>query len=81
MPTMKCIIAGILLILSIQLHAHNQPYCDSIIKKGVVSMLDKKYATALLLLTDAQHMAAENHWQKQLFLSTNNIGLTYYFTG
>jgi hypothetical protein len=44
-------------------------------------MLDKKYATALLLLTDAQHMAAENHWQKQLFLSTNNIGLTYYFTG
>jgi tetratricopeptide (TPR) repeat protein len=42
-------------------------------------MLDKKYATALLLLTDAQHMAVENHWQKQLFLSTNNIGLTYYF--
>lgn len=42
-------------------------------------MLDKKYAAAITLLTEAQHLSIENHWSKQEFLSTNNIGLTYYF--
>lgn len=42
-------------------------------------MLEKKYAAALTLLTEAQHLSGENHWPKQAFLSTNNIGLTYYF--
>ncbi|SHL99528.1 tetratricopeptide repeat protein [Chitinophaga sp. CF418] len=42
-------------------------------------MFAKKFAPAITLLTEAQHLSTENHWQKQLFLATNNIGLTYYF--
>jgi len=42
-------------------------------------MMSKKFVAAINLLTDAQRLSTENHWQKQLFLSTNNIGLTYYF--
>jgi tetratricopeptide (TPR) repeat protein len=69
----------ILLFTSLLTYASSQPYCDSIIMKGVKSMLDKKYAVALTLLTEAQHLSIENHWAKQEFLATNNIGLTYYF--
>jgi tetratricopeptide (TPR) repeat protein len=42
-------------------------------------MLAKKFVPAITLLTEAQAISSENRWQKQLFLSTNNIGLTYYF--
>ena len=42
-------------------------------------MLAKKFVPAITLLTEAQHLSGEKHWQKQLFLATNNIGLTYYF--
>jgi tetratricopeptide (TPR) repeat protein len=42
-------------------------------------MLAKKFAPAITLLTAAQHLSTDHHWQKQLFLATNNIGLTYYF--
>lgn len=41
-------------------------------------MQAKKYVPAITLLTEAQRLAAEHHWQRQLFLATNNIGLTYY---
>jgi tetratricopeptide (TPR) repeat protein len=42
-------------------------------------MLEKKFAPAITLLKEAQRISTDNHWQKQLFLATNNIGLTYYF--
>jgi len=42
-------------------------------------MLAKKFAPAITLLTEAQRLSTEKHWQQQLFLATNNIGLTYYF--
>jgi tetratricopeptide (TPR) repeat protein len=81
-PKMKClkpVLTGILLFTCLLTYANSQPYCDSIIKKGVISMLDKKYATALTLLTEAQHLSIEKHWPTQECLATNNIGLTYYF--
>lgn len=42
-------------------------------------MMSKNFGPAINLLSEAQKTSAENHWQKQLFLATNNIGLTYYF--
>ena len=59
--------------------ASDLAYCDSIIKKGIDSMLDKKFVPALQLLGEAQAKAKESHWYKEEFLATNNIGLTYYF--
>lgn len=42
-------------------------------------MMAKKFVPAITLLTEVQRLSSEKHWQKQLFLATNNIGLTYYF--
>ncbi|QHS60498.1 tetratricopeptide repeat protein [Chitinophaga agri] len=72
-------VTGFLLFTVLTTYSSNQPYCDTLIKRGIDSMLSRKFVPAINLLTEAQHLSADNHWQKQLFLATNNIGLTYYF--
>jgi tetratricopeptide (TPR) repeat protein len=59
-------------------NAQTQALCDTLIKKGVVAMFDKKYTEALELLTQAKTMAEDHRWYKQIFLAKNNTGLTYY---
>jgi Tfp pilus assembly protein PilF len=82
MKYIKKVLTGVLLTISLlschSLLAGNQTHCDAIIKKGVEAMFAKRYATALSLLTEGQRISTENHWPKQLFLATNNIGLTYF---
>jgi len=51
--------------------------CDSLIKKGLIEQDMKNYLKALELLTEARAIAESNNLQKQLFLSTNNIGISY----
>lgn len=72
-------VTGCLLLTVLTTYSSNQPYCDTLIKRGIDSMLARKFVPAITLLTEAQHLSADNHWPRQLFLATNNIGLTYYF--
>lgn len=52
--------------------------CNQLITKGIDDMMQIRYVSALENLTKAQEMAIRENWHKQKFLSTNNIGLTYY---
>lgn len=79
MKHIKYLITAVLLFSGLYAYPSSRPYCDSLIRKGIDSMFAKKFVPAITLLTEAQHLSAEKHWQKQLFLATNNIGLTYYF--
>ena len=73
-------IYGILLCLFMYLpaYANTIAHCDTLIKQGIEAMWKKDYVKSLELLTEARVMAEQNHWYKQLFLATNNIGNTYY---
>ncbi|SDG59307.1 tetratricopeptide repeat protein [Chitinophaga filiformis] len=73
------LITTLLLFSCLYAHPNSKPYCDSLIKRGIDSMMAKKFVPAITLLTEVQRLSSEKHWQKQLFLATNNIGLTYYF--
>lgn len=79
MKHIKYLITAVLLFSSLYARPNSRPYCDSLIRKGIDSMFAKKFVQAITLLTEAQRLSGEKHWQKQLFLATNNIGLTYYF--
>ena len=58
---------------------HDQAYCDSLLVKGVESVLEKKnYPDGLLHLEEARNLAAENQWFRQQFLALNNLGILYY---
>ncbi|ACU64153.1 tetratricopeptide repeat protein [Chitinophaga pinensis] len=73
------VITGILLCTVLTSYSSSRSYCDSLIQRGIDSMMAKKFVSAITLLTEAQHQSADNHLPRQLFLATNNIGLTYYF--
>lgn len=73
------VVTGILLFTVLTSCSGSRSYCDSLIQRGIDSMMSKKFVSAITLLTEAQHQSADNHWPRQLFLATNNIGLTYYF--
>ncbi|TWV96889.1 tetratricopeptide repeat protein [Chitinophaga pinensis] len=73
------IVTAILLLTVLPTCYGSRSYCDSLIQQGIDAMMSKKFVSAITLLTEAQHQSADNHWPRQLFLATNNIGLTYYF--
>ena len=57
---------------------HDQAYCDSLLVKGVESVLEKKnYPDGLLHLEEARNLAAENQWFRQQVLALNNLGILY----
>lgn len=58
--------------------AHDIKYCDSLIQSGMDAMAKKDHVKSLELLTEARDLAEKNHWYKQLFLATNNMGGNYY---
>ena len=53
-------------------------HCDSLLQRGIDAMWKKDHVKSLELLTEARTLAEKNHWYKQLFLATNNIGANYY---
>lgn len=53
-------------------------HCDSLVQSGIDAMWKKDHIKSLELLTEARTIATKNHWYKQLFLATNNIGANYY---
>ncbi|MHA3789514.1 tetratricopeptide repeat protein [Flavobacterium hauense] len=68
----------LLLFLYMPAQAFTIAQCDSLIVKGVDAMWKKDHVKSLELLTRARSMAEKNHWHKQLFLATNNIGANYF---
>jgi len=52
--------------------------CDTLIQRGITAMWKKDHIKSLELLTEARTIAEKNHWYKQQFLATNNIGANYY---
>lgn len=48
------------------------------IQIGIAAMHNKEHASSLELLVQAQNLAKEKDWHKELFLATNNIGANYY---
>jgi len=80
--THKNLIASALLLLLFfipaTLQADSIKQCDSLIQKGIDAIWKKQYVRSLELLTRARTIARQNHWYRQQFLATNNIGATYY---
>jgi tetratricopeptide (TPR) repeat protein len=66
------------LFLCVSAGANTIAYCDELIKKGIDAMWHKEHVKSLELLTEARDLAEKNHWYKQQFLATNNIGANYY---
>ncbi len=66
------------LFLCVSAGANTIAYCDELIKKGIDAMWHKEHVKSLELLTEARNLAEKNHWYKQQFLATNNIGVNYY---
>jgi len=58
--------------------AQSPAQCDSLIRKGVVLLGEKKHNASLENLNKAFVMAKENRWHDQSFLALNNIGANYY---
>ncbi|MXN92792.1 tetratricopeptide repeat protein [Flavobacterium sp. Sd200] len=58
--------------------ADPRAHCDSLVQSGIDAMWKKDHVKSLELLTEARTIAQKNHWYKQLFLATNNIGANYY---
>lgn len=58
--------------------ADSKAQCDSLIKAGISQMRAKNHSKSLQLLASARLMAEKNHWQKQLFMATNNMGGNYF---
>lgn len=52
--------------------------CNKKIKRGIDDMMNVRYASAIQNLTSAKAIAEKNKLSKQLFLASNNLGLTYY---
>lgn len=52
--------------------------CNQLIKNGIDDMMNVRYADAIENLSKSKEMAQSGKWPKQLFLATNNLGLTYY---
>lgn len=67
-------------MLSLNIHAKSlqKATCDSLIRKGVQKMSEKRYEQSLELLTEAKNVARQEHDYACLFLSFNNIGANYY---
>lgn len=76
--TKAAYIALLLLFMCIPLQAHTPAECDSLIVKGIRAMWKKDHVKSLELLTRARSIAEKNHWHKQQFLATNNIGANYF---
>lgn len=53
-------------------------HCDSIIKKGIELMFQKKHLQSIELLSEAKAMAKRNKWYQQMFLAQNNVAINYY---
>jgi hypothetical protein len=53
-------------------------HCDSIIKKGIELMFQKKHLQSIELLSEAKAMAKKNKWYQQMFLAQNNVAINYY---
>lgn len=66
------------LVFSIQAFSKDIKQCDLLIQNGINAMWEKDHVKSLELLTEARTLAEKNHWYKQLFLATNNIGANYY---
>lgn len=69
---------ALLLLVFCQAEARDTRFCDSLIKSGIDKMMSQQYVPAMEDLTKARLMAQSGKWYKQEFLSTNNIGLTYF---
>ncbi len=52
--------------------------CEKMIIKGVEAMNKKDFTKSLQILTKTRKIAQDNHWYREEFLSTNNIGANYY---
>lgn len=53
--------------------------CDSIINLAVENIFSQeKYTSAIIKLQEVKEVAEKQHFQKQNFLATNNIGVAYY---
>ncbi|MEL1244725.1 tetratricopeptide repeat protein [Flavobacterium sp. DGU11] len=72
------LMALLCLFLCTSAAANTIAHCDSLIKKGIDAMWNKDHVKSLELLTEARNLAEKNHWYKQQFLATNNIGANYY---
>ncbi|RRJ93925.1 tetratricopeptide repeat protein [Flavobacterium macacae] len=66
------------LVFGIQAFSKDIKQCDLLIQNGIDAMWEKDHVKSLELLTEARTLAEKNHWYKQLFLATNNIGANYY---
>ena len=60
------------------LSPQTQTECDKMIEQGVRAMNRQQYEKSLELLTKVKIQAQKNQWNKQLFLSVNNIGANYF---
>lgn len=76
--TKAAYIVLLLLFMYMPLKAHTPAECDSLIVKGISAMWKKDHVKSLELLTRARSIAEKNHWYKQQFLATNNIGANYF---
>lgn len=79
-PAYKKLFYSLLLLLFLYFpsRVNAQAQCDTLIKQGVDAMWKKDHVKSLELLTKARSLAEKNHWYKQLFLATNNIGNNYH---
>ncbi|TRW27478.1 tetratricopeptide repeat protein [Flavobacterium zepuense] len=73
---------GVLLIalvaISSKAISQTRSQCDTIIEKGIDALWKKEHAKSLELLTQARTKAEKNHWHKELYKATINIGSNYY---
>ena len=70
------------LLFAWQAHASGSAeYCDSLIKKSIAAMADRKnYAECIEMLQNADVTAEKNGHYQQQFLAQNNMGILYFNT-
>lgn len=73
---MKYLLVLLLSLVPIQEKSIEQ--CNEMIQKGITAMHNKEHSVSLELLIEAQNLAKEKGWHKELFLAINNIGANYY---
>mgnify|MGYP001222636636 CR=1 FL=1 len=68
----------VLLLLVVPAQEKTIEQCNEMIQTAIAAMHNKEHAHSLELLTEAQTLAREKGWKRELFLAINNIGANYY---
>lgn len=68
----------LLFLIPCQIFAITPKDCEKMVIEGIEAMNRKDFGKSLQLLTKSRNIAKENHWYREEFLATNNIGANYY---